>query len=70
MTHQKSKTNKSKKGGCGVLSFIAGIIFGIVCCPCMCMIIQEEKMRNKDPKYRRKRRARQRAELKKTPDSY
>ena len=59
-----------KKTGATILGVIGGIILGILCCPCMCMIVHEEKMRNKDPKYRRERRARQRAELRKRSNSH
>lgn len=61
---------KIKKTGTTILGVIGGIILGILCCPCMCMIVHEEKMRNKNPKYRRERRARQREELKKCSNSH
>ena len=60
----------AKKGCWKILSAFGGIILGILCCPCICMIVQEEKNRNNAPNYRRKRREDRRAKLKNPPNSY
>ena len=54
----------TKKGFWKILSAFGGIILGILCCPCICMIIQEEQMRKNDPENKKKIREDKRAKFK------
>lgn len=51
-------TNKIQYKGIGykIIKGLIGVIIGLVCFPCICMIIQDEKKRASDSEYRKERR--------------